>query len=65
MTRIISRKSIEIANYNVRCGRSCVIGSNKEGVTAKSRTSFGSFKINVSHKDVAKAGEAALRKYSK
>jgi hypothetical protein len=63
MTRIISRKSIEIANYNVRCGRSCVIGSNKEGVTA--RTSFGSFKINVSHKDVAKAGEAALRKYSK
>lgn len=65
MPRTISKESVERANYNVRCGRSCVIGSNREGVTANVRTSFGNFRINVSHKAVAKAGEAALRKYSK
>lgn len=65
MTRTISKESVERANYNVRCGRSCVTGSNRDGVTANARTSFGNFRINVSHKAVEKAGEAALRKYSK
>lgn len=64
MPRTISKESVERANYNVRCGRSCVTGSNREGVTANVRTSFGNFRINVSHKAVVKAGEDALRKYS-
>lgn len=65
MPRTISKRSVERANNNVRCGRSCVTGSNREGVTANVRTSFGSFRINVSHKAVAKAGAEALRKFSK
>lgn len=65
MPRTISKESVKRANYNVRCGRSCVTGSNQEGVTADVRTSFGNFKINVSHKAIAEAGSAALRKYSK
>ena len=65
MPRTISIESVKRANYNVRCGRSCVAGSNRDGITANVRTSFGSFKVNVSHKAVEKAGAAALRRYSK
>lgn len=65
MPKIISKESVKRANYNVRCGRSCVTGSNRDGVTANVRTSFGSFRINVSHKAVEKAGAVALRRYSK
>lgn len=65
MPRTISKKSIERANYDIRRGRSCVTGSNREGVTANVKTSFGSFRIDVSHEAVAKAGAEALRKFSK
>lgn len=65
MSRTISKESVKRANYNVRCGRSCVTGSNRDGITANVRTSFGSFRINVSHKAVEIAGADALRKYSK
>lgn len=65
MPRTISIESVKRANYNVRCGRSCVTESNRDGITANVRTSFGSFKVNVSHKAVEKAGAAALRRYSK
>lgn len=65
MTRTISKSSVKRANYDVRCGRSCVTGRSREGVTARVSTSFGSFRINVSHQAVAKAGSEALRKFSK
>lgn len=65
MPRTISKESVKRANYNVRYGRSCVTGTNRDGMTANIRTSFGNFKIDVSHEAVAKAGEAALRKYSR
>lgn len=64
MTRTISKESVKKANYNVSHGRSCVTGSNRNGISANVRTSLGNFTINVLHKDVARAGAEALHKYS-